>query len=182
MATTFEPPPTYAEVVLVDERTGKSRFNPIWLKWFIDIAGFVSQSGGPSGVVHNDTSGLQGGTANQYYHETAAEHTKVQALGTISAQAANNVAITGGTIDGTPIGGTTRAAGAFAALSAAGVFRPATDGGAAQTAVSIFAGNGVPNNANGSNGDFYFQGNGTQAGNTVIYHKEAGAWVALVTT
>lgn len=177
----IQPPPTYAEVILMDQKTKQARFNPIWLKWFIDLAGTINSAGG-STLNHNDLANIQGGTANQFYHNTAAEYAKVQALGTISNQAANNVAITGGAIDGTAIGGTVRAAGAFAALSAAGVFRPATDAGAAQVVVSIFAGNGVPANANGANGDFYFRGDGTQAGNTVLYHKEAGAWVALITT
>lgn len=70
----FQPPPTYAEVVLIDERTNKPKFNPIWLKWFLDLAGFISASGGGTGsVVHNDTSGLQGGTTNQFFHLTAAQ-------------------------------------------------------------------------------------------------------------
>lgn len=67
-------------------------------------------------------------------------------------------------------------------LQLSGKIFPGTDGSALQAVSGIFAGNGVPNNANGANGDFYFQGDGTQAGNTLIYHKEAGAWVALITT
>ena len=55
---------------------------------------------------------------------------------------------------------------------------PGTDAAAAQTVAGIYAGTGVPNNANGNNGDFYFRSDGTVAGNTVQYHKEAGAWVA----
>jgi len=43
-------------------------------------------------------------------------------LGTLSSQAASAVAITGGSINGTPIGQTTPAAGAFTALSATGKF------------------------------------------------------------
>lgn len=39
-------------------------------------------------------------------------------LGTISTQAANNVSITGGAIDGTPVGGSTADAGTFTTLSA----------------------------------------------------------------
>lgn len=58
---------------------------------------------------------------------------------------------------------------------------PGTDALAKQTAAAIFAGTGIPNNANGDNGDFYFRGDGTAAGNTVVYHKEAGSWVALTT-
>lgn len=77
----FEPPPTYADPVLVDEKTGKSKFNPIWLKWFIDFTGVINASGGGSGAIqHNDTAGLQGGTANQYYHSTAAQNTFLAAL------------------------------------------------------------------------------------------------------
>tara|TARA_R110000868_G_scaffold243317_2_gene499243 strand:- start:2308 stop:2649 length:342 start_codon:yes stop_codon:yes gene_type:complete len=71
---TFEPPPTYAEVVLFDEEGKKPRFNPIWLKWFVDIASYLSASGGSGGgVSHNLTTGLQGGQSNQFYHMTAAE-------------------------------------------------------------------------------------------------------------
>lgn len=40
---------------------------------------------------------------------------------------------------------------------------------------------GAPAAALGANNDFYFRGDGTAAGNTVIYHKEAGAWVGLTT-
>jgi hypothetical protein len=65
---------------------------------------------------------------------------------------------------------------------ATGQFYPSTEVRTAQTAAGIFGGTGVPNNANGNNGDFYFRGDGTQAANTVIYHKQAGAWVALITT
>ena len=61
-------------------------------------------------------------------------------------------------------------------------FFPAKDDGTLQTNAGFYAGNGAPNNANGSNGDFYFRGDGTAGGNTVIYHKEGGSWVALTTT
>ena len=59
---------------------------------------------------------------------------------------------------------------------------PSTDAATAQAVSGIYAGNGAPNNANGANGDFYFRGDGTVAGNTVAYHREAGAWVAFTTT
>lgn len=54
---------------------------------------------------------------------------------------------------------------------------PGTDAAAAQTACGLYAGAGAPNNSNGANGDFYFRSDGTVAASTVIYHKEAGAWV-----
>lgn len=68
----FEPPPTYADPVLVDEKTGKSKFNPIWLKWFIDITAVLTAAGGGS-VVHNLTTGIQGGSPGQYNHLTNAQ-------------------------------------------------------------------------------------------------------------
>lgn len=48
-----------------------------------------------------------------YNTHAAATGTGVHGLGSISTQAASNVAITGGTINGTAIGGSTRAAGDF---------------------------------------------------------------------
>ena len=63
----------------------------------------------------------------------------------------------------------------------AGGIAPGNDAGAFQTG-RLFAGVGVPNNANGSDGDFFFRTDGTVAGNTVAYHKQAGAWVAFTTT
>lgn len=49
------------------------------------------------------------------------------ALGTMSAQAASNVAITGGAIDGTPVGGTTKAAGGFTTVTATSAIKPQSD-------------------------------------------------------
>ena len=124
MATTFEPPPTYASPILIDERTKTASFNPIWLKWFLDLVGILNAGGG--GVpLHNSTGSLQGGQANQFYHMTLLQNTLM------------------GTLRG---------------------------------------GNGAPVAGLGNNGDFYFRNDGTQGANTVIYHKETGAWVALVTT
>lgn len=75
-ASNFTPPPTYADPVIVDEATNKARFNPIWLKWFVDMAAVISAAGGGGGgIFHNLLSGLQGGTAAQYYHMTSTEHT-----------------------------------------------------------------------------------------------------------
>lgn len=85
----FQPPPTYAEVVLTDPKDPrKGKFNPIWLKWFLDLASFVSSSGGGggSGVVHNDTSGKQGGGGTEFYHLTGAQNALVAALTATAAQ------------------------------------------------------------------------------------------------
>jgi hypothetical protein len=48
----------------------------------------------------------------------AITNTQVSGLGTMSTQAASNVAITGGTINGTTVGATTAAAGTFTTLGA----------------------------------------------------------------
>ncbi len=51
----FQPPPTYAEVVLYDKTTKdvqtlikSAKFNPIWLKWFLDLAQNIGGAGGGS--------------------------------------------------------------------------------------------------------------------------------------
>ena len=56
----FQPPPTYAEVVLVDEKTGRATFNPIWLRWFLDLVRDVGPGGAGSGTVTNIA--VSGGT------------------------------------------------------------------------------------------------------------------------
>jgi len=79
--STFQPPPTWALPVLVDERTKEGQFNPIWLKWFVDLAQVLSSFGGGSGSAdHNLLSGLQGGASSQYYHLSAAQHAALIAL------------------------------------------------------------------------------------------------------
>lgn len=56
----FQPPPTHTLPVLVDERTGKSQFNPIWLKWFLDLSASLGPSGAGSvtSVAQSFTGGL----------------------------------------------------------------------------------------------------------------------------
>lgn len=76
----LQPPPTYAELAIIDERTQRASFNPIWLKWFLDLVQVLNESGAGGGSVnHNSTSGLQGGTANQFYHLTAAQQAIIAA-------------------------------------------------------------------------------------------------------
>lgn len=75
----FQPPPTYALPILVDEDNPReSQFSPIWLKWFIDLVELLNAAGGTV-LDHNSLSGLQGGTSGEYYHLTAAQHTDVTA-------------------------------------------------------------------------------------------------------
>ena len=51
----FQPPPTWANPVIVDEATGKSTFNPIWLKWFIELSANLNNNGAGSGTVIGNT-------------------------------------------------------------------------------------------------------------------------------
>lgn len=102
----YLPPPTYAEVILVD-KGGNPKFNPIWLDWFVRLVQATSSSGSldhnlladlqgggvneyyhltaaqatlVAAALHNALNGLQGGTTNEYYHFTAAEHTLLAAF------------------------------------------------------------------------------------------------------
>lgn len=54
---------------------------------------------------------------------------------------------------------------------------PGTDAGVDQGACGLLAGNGIPTNANGLNGDIYFRGDG--GAGTAIYQRRAGVWVAV---
>ena len=65
MTTQFQPPPTYADPVIVDEATRKGQFNPIWLKWFLDITQFINANGGSTNKIdHNTLANLQGGNVS----------------------------------------------------------------------------------------------------------------------
>lgn len=55
---------------------------------------------------------------------------------------------------------------------------PGTDAAAQQTAAGIYAGSGVPSDANGADGDFYF--NGAGGAMTTIFQRRSGAWVGIV--
>lgn len=55
---------------------------------------------------------------------------------------------------------------------------PGTDAGAFQATAGLYAGTGVPNNANGNNGDYYFRADGGIG--THIYFKAAGAWAGII--
>lgn len=84
----FEPPPTWADVVIVDkDHPDKSAFNPIWLKWFLDLVGVVNAAGGGGGgITHNNLSGLQGGTVNQFFHLDNTHYTLVNAITATAVQ------------------------------------------------------------------------------------------------
>ena len=101
MAEIFEPPPTFADPVLVETKkvAGKevthAQFNPIWLKWFLDLANYISLNGAGGILQHNTLGGLQGGQANEYYHLTAAQEG-------LLANAQNAGAVLSGPFSGAP--------------------------------------------------------------------------------
>lgn len=71
--TVFPPPPTYAEPTIVDNRTGKAQFNPIWLKWFLDVASILSQlavGANAKNIDHEQLADLLGGDGGGHYHLT----------------------------------------------------------------------------------------------------------------
>lgn len=118
MTTQFEPVPSFAPVILFDERAQdvaalirSAKFNPIWLHWFLRAANFITNSGGGGGGAadHNSLAGLQGGQASEYYHATSADYTGTgtgvfarktspalitPSLGVATATSINKVAIT----------------------------------------------------------------------------------------
>lgn len=71
-------------------------------------------------VTGSSDNGYTVAIATEFKDRMTAAETAIAGLGTISTQDADAVAITGGTIDGTTIGGTTAAAGSFTDLSASG--------------------------------------------------------------
>lgn len=86
-------PPTYELPISLNEVRGdrsdpivsqvldqlaKAQFSPNWLKWFLDLAQVLTAVGaGGGGIEHNLLSGLQGGTVDEYYHLTSAQHTNL---------------------------------------------------------------------------------------------------------
>ena len=44
----LQQPPTFALPILIDEQTKVAQFNPIWLKWFLDLIEVLNAAGGTS--------------------------------------------------------------------------------------------------------------------------------------
>lgn len=57
---------------------------------------------------------------------------------------------------------------------------PSQDTNIPQSAFGIYQGTGVPNNANGNNGDIYLRGDTPATANQRIYIRSAGAWVGIL--
>lgn len=87
----FQPPPTYALPVLVDERTGKSIFHPIWLKWFVDFAASLSATG--AGTVTNVSVTTANGVSGAVANPTSTPAITL-ALGVIAPTSVNKITFT----------------------------------------------------------------------------------------
>jgi hypothetical protein len=106
-----------------------------------DGAGTVRQTHNSSGAVAFDTAGTVFGTSGQILTSGGSSAVPTwTTVGTMSTQNANAVAITGGAIDGTTVGSTTAAAGAFTTLSASGRITTGTGVGAGSSATQITIG------------------------------------------
>lgn len=46
----FQPPPTWALPIIQDPVTGAGIYNPIWLKWFVDLSEKLGANGMPFGA------------------------------------------------------------------------------------------------------------------------------------
>jgi len=82
----------------------------------ITLAGTLVASNGGTGAT-TLTGYVYGNGTGAMTASTTIPNTSISGLGTMSTQNANNVAITGGTINGTTIGATTASSGAFTILS-----------------------------------------------------------------
>lgn len=49
--STFQPPPTWALPIIVEQTTKQAIFNPVWLKWFVDLTKALGTGGSGSGTV-----------------------------------------------------------------------------------------------------------------------------------
>lgn len=76
MSITFPVAPTYASPIENDDKTGQTRFNPLWLQWFLDCARYLTAVGqGGSAINHNNLLNLQGGSTGEFYHFASGDYT-----------------------------------------------------------------------------------------------------------
>lgn len=125
MATNFLPPPTYADVITIDEVSKKPSFNPEWLNWFLQIAQAVNVGGGPGGTIqHNSLGGLQGGGGTEFFHLTNSVYgvLSVASTGTYTPTLTNVANVSSSTANASQflrIGATTLVSGMLAATPTA---------------------------------------------------------------
>jgi hypothetical protein len=95
MALKLNPAPTYADPVIVDETSGKAKFNPLWLKWFLDVVQILNNllTQSANGVVNHELlAGLLGGdSANGHYHLTLTQNNNAQTLLALTVPGADSL-------------------------------------------------------------------------------------------
>jgi hypothetical protein len=96
-----------------------------------NVTGTVAVANGGTGAT-TLTGYVKASGTSAFTAVASIPNTDISGLGTMSTQNANNVAITGGSINGTTVGASTASTGAFTTLSASGVFT-AKNGGSAAT-------------------------------------------------
>lgn len=84
----------------------------------------------------------------------------------------------GGPVAVNPFAGTSERQGNVESYGTTDLLNAFTVSNAGTGTVGFWAGTGVPSSSLGANGDFYFRSDGTEAGHTLVYHKESGSWVA----
>jgi hypothetical protein len=128
----FQPPPTWALPIIKSEATGEAVFNPIWLRWFLDLSAGLSGAGSATLIEVVDAAA----DTSTWVLLGAAQTGSVALVsdGNLTYNASTNELATtkfAGALNGT-VGATTPAAGSFTTLGASG-----TSALAAVTATSI---------------------------------------------
>lgn len=90
---------------------------PVTTSGTISMAGTLGVANGGTGTT-TLTGYVKGNGTSAMSASATIPNTDITGLGTMSTQNANNVAITGGSIDGTPIGATTASTGKFTTVTA----------------------------------------------------------------
>lgn len=90
---------------------------PVTVSGTITLAGTLVVANGGTGAT-TLTGYVKGNGTSAMTASTTIPNTDITGLGTMSTQNANSVAITGGSIDGTPVGATTSSTGKFTTLTA----------------------------------------------------------------
>jgi hypothetical protein len=108
-------------VPLIDERTGQ--ISREWYRFFLNLFDLTGAGSNPVSIdeilIGPPTLTIDEVTAI-ITRKTLSDLAPTYELGTISPQNSDNVSITGGNIDGTPIGDTTTSSGKFTTLNATG--------------------------------------------------------------
>jgi len=116
----FQPPPTWALPVIKNEASGESVFNPIWLRWFLDLSSGLDSSGTASVITIVDAAADT--TTWPLLGSSQTGAVAIVSDTNLTYNASTNELATGkvaAALNGT-VGATTPAAGSFTTLGASG--------------------------------------------------------------